>query len=210
MANIAAFDAHPDAYDRWFAETPAIYQAELEAMKCFLPAAGRGVEIGVGTGRFAAPLGITLGVEPSSAMASIAKRRGIEVVKGVAEALPFAGRSFDFVLMVTIDNFLDDLTQALGEAARILRVRGVLIVGILDRAGGPASAGSRDKEQGRFCRGTSFHSVLEMEKRLTEAGFGGFAYRQTLFSEPADPLDITEGHGRGGFAVIRAGKVGEA
>jgi hypothetical protein len=51
-----------------------------------LPEGGTGIEIGVGTGRFAAPLGIKVGVEPARAMGEIARReRGIEVVAGVLE-----------------------------------------------------------------------------------------------------------------------------
>jgi SAM-dependent methyltransferase len=209
MANTTAFDKYPEAYDLWFAENSDLYKAELEAVRYFLPSAGKGVEIGVGTGRFAAPLGIPLGVEPSSGMALIARQRGLEVVKGIAEALPFAERAFDFVLMVTIEGFLDDLSQAMSEAARILKPQGILIVGMIDRASGPGRACSRRKEQGRFCRGASFYSVAEMEGCLTKAGFGNFAHRQTLFSGRTGPRQVKEGHGRGGFAVIRAIKAGE-
>jgi SAM-dependent methyltransferase len=49
-----------------------------------------GVEIGVGTGLFAVPLGILIGVEPSPRMAELARYRGIEVLENVAEELPFA------------------------------------------------------------------------------------------------------------------------
>ena len=40
------------------------------------------VEIGVGTGRFAFPLGIRSGLEPLAKMATIARDRGISVVEG--------------------------------------------------------------------------------------------------------------------------------
>jgi hypothetical protein len=54
-----------------------------------LPKSGTGVEIGVGTGRFAEPLGIRVVIEPSKAMRRMAQKRGIEVIDGVAESLPF-------------------------------------------------------------------------------------------------------------------------
>lgn len=38
-----------------------------------LPNIGKGVEIGVGTGRFSAPLGIKLGVDPSWEMSKLAR-----------------------------------------------------------------------------------------------------------------------------------------
>ncbi len=52
---------------RWF------IGAELAAVESLWPATGQGLEIGVGTGRFAVPLGIKIGVEPARAMAEIAK-----------------------------------------------------------------------------------------------------------------------------------------
>ncbi len=62
----------------------------------------------MGTGRFAVPLGIKIGVEPAAAMAIMAQRRGIKVYRAVAEALPFRSDSFDLVVMVTVLCFLRD------------------------------------------------------------------------------------------------------
>jgi SAM-dependent methyltransferase len=88
MAKFDVFDENAAAYDAWFDENPSIYRMELEAVRGFIPAIGEGLEIGVGTGRFALPLGITIGVEPSPRMAALARQRGIEVREGIAEALP--------------------------------------------------------------------------------------------------------------------------
>lgn len=67
------------------------YRAELELIRGLLPAYPRakGLEVGVGSGKFAAPLGIRTGVEPSAQMAAKAEQLGIRVVLGVAENLPF-------------------------------------------------------------------------------------------------------------------------
>ena len=67
-------------YDDWFVRNEPAYRSELAAVKAFLPLSGRGLEIGVGTGRFAGPLGIEVGVEPARAMAAIARQRGIQVL----------------------------------------------------------------------------------------------------------------------------------
>ena len=67
------------------------------------------MEIGVGTGRFAEPLGFREGVEPSPAMAERARRRGLEVTDGVAENLPLPDATYDVALMVTTICFVDDL-----------------------------------------------------------------------------------------------------
>jgi hypothetical protein len=103
-----AFEQHVDRYDEWFERNRAVYESELRAVASLLPRHGVGIEIGVGTGRFAARLGIAVGVEPSAAMGAVARRRGIEVIQAVAECLPLADATFDVALMVTTLCFLDD------------------------------------------------------------------------------------------------------
>lgn len=206
ITKTSPFDAQADAYDAWFEKHPDFYLAELEAVRSFIPATGRGVEIGVGTGRFAAPLGIPLGVEPSPRMAGLARQRGIEVREGVAEALPFTDDSFDFAVMVTVVCFLNDVLQAFRETCRVLKSHGILVLGFIDRDSDLGRRYGQSKEQSRFYRDATFYSVGELEALLTKAGFSDFAYRQTLFSEGAAELTVREGYGNGGFVVIRAQK----
>ena len=101
MPNIQPFELYSDEYDAWFDDNPAVYRAELATVRQLLPASGEGVEIGVGSGKFAGPLGIRLGVEPSPVMAAKAQALGITVIPGVAEALPLNDTAFDYALMVT-------------------------------------------------------------------------------------------------------------
>ena len=70
-----------------------------------------GLEVGVGSGRFAVPLGIHWGIDPSQRLAVMAKNRGIEVIRGEAEHLPYRAGSFDLVLMMTVICFLDDIQR---------------------------------------------------------------------------------------------------
>ena len=58
MPRIAPFEAHQERYDSWFERHAAAYYSELLAVRALLPWEGRGLEVGVGTGRFAAPLGV--------------------------------------------------------------------------------------------------------------------------------------------------------
>jgi hypothetical protein len=62
MTNI--FEESAQEYDEWYAQNEFAYLSELAAIKAFMPTEGHGLEIGVGTGRFAAALGIKVGVEP--------------------------------------------------------------------------------------------------------------------------------------------------
>lgn len=122
MPRIEPFEEHSDSYEKWFEENADLYQAELEAVRGLLPPAGaEGMEVGVGTGRFAGSLGIKMGVEPSGQMAARARVRGIDVYPGVAEGLPFPDGRFDFILFVTTICFVDDLLKAFEEAFRTLK-----------------------------------------------------------------------------------------
>ncbi len=64
------FDKYNKKYDAWYDRNKFAYLSELEAIKRVLPEKGYGVEIGVGSGRFAAPLG-TRGRKSSKAARSI-------------------------------------------------------------------------------------------------------------------------------------------
>ena len=89
-----------------------------------VPGFQRGLEVGVGSGRFAVPLGISRGIDPSQNLALMAKLRDIEVARGEAEHLPYRAGSFDFVLMMTVICFLDDIPRAFQETYRGARNRG--------------------------------------------------------------------------------------
>ena len=133
MPRVAPFEAHSPRYEAWFEKHEAAYVSELLALRPFVPWGDRGIEIGVGSGRFAAPLGIQVGVDPSPAMLVHAAARGIKVVEGTAENLPFAANSFDHALVVTTICFVDSPAQMLAEAKRVLKPGGRLVIGFIDR-----------------------------------------------------------------------------
>lgn len=68
IAKTSAFDQHYHQYDDWFIENETVFLSELNAIRPFIPDRKDGLGICVGTGRFAEPLGITTGLEPSTAM----------------------------------------------------------------------------------------------------------------------------------------------
>jgi SAM-dependent methyltransferase len=199
------FEQHVEQYEQWFADHPFAYVSELHAVRALLPS-GTGVEIGVGTGRFAAPLGIRKGIEPAPAMAALAEKKGIEVIHGVAEKLPFKDREFDFALMVTTVCFLNDLDLAFAEVHRVLRDGGAFIVGFVDRESPLGREYVKRKDKSVFYKDATFYSVEEIVQRLGQAGFAAFEFRQTLF-KPLEELEevepVKEGHGQGSFVVVR-------
>lgn len=206
MTKITAFDNQPAAYDAWFERHHDIYQAELAAVRAAVPANGLGVEIGIGTGRFAVPLGISIGVDPSPGMAELARLRGVEVLAGVAEALPLADSSYDYALMVTVVCFLNDVPKAFREAWRILKPGGTLVVGFIDRESELGRSYEQKKEHSPFYRDATFYSVSDLVVLLNKAGFGDFSYRQTLLAGEPPVVTVRDGYGAGGFVVIKAQK----
>ena len=68
MAKTAPFDNHLPEYENWFTDNHFAFLSEVQAIRKVLPANGRGVEIGIGSGIFAMPLGIKEGCDPSAAM----------------------------------------------------------------------------------------------------------------------------------------------
>ena len=208
MNNIEIFERNAAEYDLWFEENEPVYKSEILALRGLIPAMGIGLEVGVGTGRFADPLGIRIGVEPAKAMADMARRRGIEVYKAKAEALPFQDESFDFVLMVTTICFLEKPLQALAEAKRVLMPGGWIIIGMIDRNSPLGKEYERKKATSRFYKYAHFHSVNQVMLWLESLDFDLIATHQTVFESIKDisaTEPFEEGHGRGAFVAI-AGK----
>jgi SAM-dependent methyltransferase len=209
MPKIEPFDRHVDQYERWFEENHFTYASELEAVRALLPGDGKGIEIGVGTGRFAVPLDIRLGVEPSPVMRAVAQSRGITVVDGVAEALPFDDALFDFALMVTTICFLDNPAAAISEAYRVLKPEGSLLIGLVDRSSPLGRKYERFKNENVFYREALFYSTDEVISLLKEGGFKDLAFTQTIFQDLQEIHEmepVKEGCGDGSFIVVRGVK----
>ena len=209
MPRIEAFEQSSDRYDLWFERHPAAYQSELAAVRELWPAGADGVEIGVGAGHFAAPLGIRRGVEPAAAMRRRATARGVAVVDGVAEHLPFSDQCTDAVLMVTTICFVDDPEQSVREMYRILRPGGCAVIGFVDRESPLGREYAIKRGSSVFYGEARFFSAAEVAALLTEAGFGGLEYRQTLFAHPDKmqaPDPVRSGAGEGSFVVVRGNK----
>ncbi|MBN1435119.1 methyltransferase domain-containing protein [Candidatus Fermentibacterales bacterium] len=206
MPRIEPFERHAREYDDWFDRNAGLYRAELKAVRRLLPGPGaEGMEVGVGSGMFAEPLGIGIGVEPSPSMAERAAARGIEVHPGVAEDLPFPDGRFDFVLMVTTICFVDDVAVSFREAARVLRNGGSIIVGFVDRNSELGRRYLLRRDESRFYGEASFYSTREVLDYLEEAGFSVTDTVQALIpGEP--PESVLEGSGRGSFVAIRGEK----
>ena len=96
MAQIGPFEQYPSRYEDWFHKNRFAYRSELAAVKRIIPLNGKGIEIGVGSGRFAGFLGVRIGVEQSQEMMKLAVQKGVSVIRGIAENLPIKDETIDF------------------------------------------------------------------------------------------------------------------
>jgi ubiquinone/menaquinone biosynthesis C-methylase UbiE len=209
MDKVNVFDKYAREYDEWFDANLWVYQSEVQAVKRFVPQNGKGIEIGVGTGRFSVPFGITVGVEPSGEMAEIAGSRGITVYDAKAENLPFDDSTFDFALMVTTICFLEDPFQALKEIRRILRPDGKIIIGMMDKDSPIGKLYEMKKDDSKFFRHAYFYSVNQVLEWLRISEYNHIQVLQTIFHKPEEinALEsIKDGYGEGLFVVISAQK----
>lgn len=211
MAKIDPFERHAARYEEWFEKNIFAYKSELQAIRYLLPKRGTGVEIGVGTGRFAGPLGISAGVEPSKVMRQMAREKGIEVVDGVAEALPFDDCQFDFALMVTTICFVDDIETSFKEVFRVIKPAGSFINGFVDRNSSLGKFYQKHRAKNVFYKIATFYSVDEVIPYLKKAGFRNLTFTQTIFhalEEIKEVETIKEGYGEGSFVVVGGMKPG--
>ncbi len=200
------FETRAREYDAWYDEFPNVLRSEILAVRAVLPPPGQWVEVGVGTGRFAAALGIDSGVEPADAMAVLARGRGIEVICGRAEALPLDSESMDAVFFIATLCFVRDLDLALSEARRILRPGGCCIVALLPLDSPLGQVTHAHASEDVFFKHAQLRTRSEILGALRAAGFTTRQTVQTLLGSPESfDLEIQapiSGHDRGSFIVI--------
>ncbi|HBC0466389.1 TPA: methyltransferase domain-containing protein [Legionella pneumophila] len=207
IESVKIFNQFANRYDSWFDTHSAVFQSELESLKKVVPQSGEGLDVGVGSGRFSAALGVNRGIDPSIKLRHLASSRGINVYEGVAESLPFQNEQFDFVLFNTVLCYLDLPLMALLEAKRVLKPNGKLIIGMIDKNSMLGKTYEATKQDNPFYRHAHFYSVNEVLELLHEINFKEEAIYQTIFS-PIETISIPEetksGYGEGGFIVLSA------
>lgn len=112
-AGTPVFDAHRERLTRAFAHDVGVLRpASL-------------LDVGCGAGLLLSELSALsphfLGLERSAQRVTDARGRGLDVHAGDACALPFGGKSFDWVVIRHVLHHLDDPARAVGEAWRVAR-----------------------------------------------------------------------------------------
>ncbi|MEJ2141032.1 MAG: class I SAM-dependent methyltransferase [Gammaproteobacteria bacterium] len=207
MSKTLPFEIYHQRYDDWFIRHAAAYHSELLAVRALLPWDGLGLSIGVGTGRFASPLGVQIGIDPAREVLNYAANRGISTVRAIAEALPFRENSFDYALSVTTICFVDDVTTMLSEAYRILKPGGQLVIGFIDRSSKLGQHYQAHQAENDFYRDATFFSATEITQLLIDTGFIDPVWVQTLsknLDEINDIEPISYGYGQCAFVTVKA------
>lgn len=205
MAKIRPFEEYTEDYEQWFEINEPLYRSEVKLLRYLLRDIEfeKGFEVGIGSGRFALPLGVPYGIDPSEAMLRIAKGRGLKVARGIAEALPVKDGAVDFVLMVTTICFVDDPVKSLQEVARILKRGGYFLIGFVDRDSLLGRLYESRRERSKFYREATFFTSTQIvdlvEKHtpmvLVKAG-------QTIFGLEKVEYPPKEGFGEGSFVGL--------
>ena len=187
---VQAFEDLAERYDAWYdtAAGQVLFDLELGAIRPLLAGtAGPRLEVGVGSGRFAAALGIEVGLDPAEMPLRLAKARGVPVLRGVGDQLPFADDTFGAVALIVTLCFVENPVAVLTEVGRVLRPGGRLVVGLvpLDSAWGRSY-----EEKGRaghpFYHHARFQTLAGHRRALSMAGFRLVEARSTLFQAPSD------------------------
>lgn len=203
MRNI--FDKNSKKYDKWYDVNQFAYLSELELLKKIVSKEKRGLEVGVGTGRFAKELGTEFGIDFSLGMLKIAKKRKIKCIVARGEKIPFKDNFFDYLTIIITICFTEFPAKVLAEAKRVLKESGEIVVAIIDRNSflGKFYQG----KESIFYKEATFFSTSEISGLLKREGFNNLSVYQTLFNFPnklEKPNKPKKGFKEGGFVAVKA------
>lgn len=188
--SFSVFEEYADEYDQWFLDNRDVYLEELKRIREAIgDIPSPALEIGVGSGRFSEPLGIRHGIEPSRALGLMAKKRGIEVIRSVGEAVPMKAATYQMVVMITVLCFLKKPEETFREVHRILKHDGNLLVAFIEKGGIIAERYLARPDKGRFLSHARFYEHDEVIHMITGTGF-----------------DITSIDCRLGFCILKFNK----
>ena len=213
---VSPFDAAAEDFDGWFdGEGKLVFASEVLALERVLPDLPRPwLEIGGGSGRFTASLGIDVSVDPSAGLLRLARGRHSELIRARGEHLPFDDHTFGTVFIITTLLFVEWPLSVLRETRRVLQPDGKLVLAEIPRSSPWGKLYDTMKEDGHPVYGAaSLHSYSELIGIIERGSFSLEKIVSTLVQLPGEVREVEEpqsGSGVGaGFVVIVARKRGE-
>ncbi|MEX2467868.1 MAG: class I SAM-dependent methyltransferase [Gemmatimonadota bacterium] len=179
----------PEAYAEWYRRPRGAWigQREFALLRDLLDIRDGEelLDVGCGTGYFTGSFaeaigGPVVGLDPNVAWVRYARRTnpGPVWVAGIAQALPFADRSFDATVAVTSLCFIKDERIAVREMMRV--TRGRIALGLLNRNSLLWREKGRGADSGSYA-GARWHTPGEARDLVTDLGLTNVRVRTAVF-----------------------------
>lgn len=228
------FDKYASLYDSWFMANPNVLASEVKLVAKVLDNGGEILSVGCGSGLFEKILredygiDIEFGIEPSEAMAEIARKRGLNVDIATAENYDYPVERFDTILLNGCPSYITDLDKvchklhgalAPGGKAILIDVPKESSYGIMYNLAKSLGTWDHPLLDGvfaprpypiEFVNEARWRTTAEKVEALRKAGFHDFEYHQTLTRHPlytdTSVEEPSEGYDRGDYVAITAYK----
>lgn len=230
----SGFDKYASLYDAWFLENANVLMSELRLVALTLRDSGKVLSVGCGSGLFEKLLReeynivVEDGIEPSSEMAAIARKRGLNVTVTDAENADFGTGHYDTILFNGSPGYIDDLRSVLVKVYAALPEGGKVVLidvpkessyGLLYNLA--MTLGSWDHPLLEGCcpkdpypielvKTARWRTTASKVRMLEETGFRNLKYAQTLTTHPVvsdDEIeDPQDGCGKGDYVAVIAYK----
>ena len=157
------------------------------------------LDAGCGTGiysrRLAKKGNYVIGVDASEEMLQIAKNKPgyegptIEYIKGDLHYLPFENNLFDSVICITALEFCRDVFQVILELGRVLKPRGQLILGMLNKESSWMQVITKNTQPSSIYSSAHLFSPSELKELLHDSKlFNSISMESTVFFTPSHVL----------------------
>ena len=228
------FDTFANEYDSWFIKNGSVLETEVRLIASCLKNAGKVLSVGCGSGLFEKIIeekyGIIVkkGIEPAEAMAEIARKRGMDVIVGTAEETDFGSEEFDTSLFNGCPCYMQDLSLALQNAYKALKIGGKVVVvdvpkesayGLLYNLALSVGTWQHPLLEGcsplmpypiELVKQANWRTTAEKISLIEKAGFVNLEFSQTLVASPCYSHERVEdpcvGYDRGSYVAITAYK----
>jgi SAM-dependent methyltransferase len=226
------FDEYAATYDAWFLDNPNVLESEVRLVASTLRNAGRVLSVGCGSGLFEKIMrdefGITVtdGVEPSPAMAEIARKRGMDVTEATAEEFDYPAGEYDTILFNGSPSYITDLDTVLSKVYAALKPGGRVVLvdvpkestyGLMYNLAKALGTWNHPLLEGayppnpypiEFVNVANWRTTAEKIALLEKNGFRNIESAQTLTTHPLySDLAAEEpvpGHDRGDYVALTA------
>lgn len=224
------FDEYASLYDAWFMENGNVLLSEARLVALTLKGSKKILSVGCGSGLFEALLAkdfgisITDGIEPSTGMADIARRRGLNVVIATAEEADFGQGDYDTILFNGTPSYITDLKSVVEKAYAALPRGGRAVLIDVPKESGygimynlakalgtwddPLLAGvfPPDPYPIELCKAANWRTTAEKVELMTAAGFERLEAYQTLTTHPLvsnkRAEEPSEGSDKGDYVAV--------